>query len=81
MTLTRSCYTVTVSLSRYESLKDNTTSTRQQRYRQQIIEGQKKRLQVILGKDEAKNLEEICKSEGISKTDFVRRAINLWSKE
>lgn len=60
---------------------DKTTSTRQLRYRQQIAEGNKRRLQVILEKDEAIRLEKICVSEGISKTDFVRRAISLWLKE
>ena len=60
---------------------DKTASTRQLRYRQQISEGKKKRLQVILEKDDAIKLEKICVSEGISKTDFVRRAISLWPKE
>lgn len=55
-----------------------TIAERQQRYRQQIISGKKKRLQVILEKEEAEKLEKICETEGINKTDFVRRAIINW---
>jgi hypothetical protein len=60
---------------------DKTTSERQQRYRQQIASGDKSRLQVILEKVDAGKLEAICEAEGISKTDFVRLAINHWSEK
>jgi len=60
---------------------DKTTSERQQRYRQQITSGDKSRLQVILEREVAGKLEEICETEGISKTDFVRLAINHWGEK
>ena len=59
---------------------DKTITKRQQRYREQITNGTKKRLQVILGRDEAKRLDNICTDEGINKTEFIRRAIKEWSK-
>jgi outer membrane receptor for Fe3+-dicitrate len=58
---------------------DKTASQRQQKYREQIAKGKKKRLQVVIDWDEAERLNDICSSEGISKTDFVRRAIESWS--
>ncbi len=57
---------------------DKTSATRQQRYREQITKGEKKRLQLVINRDEAKKLDDICTSEGISKTDFLRRAIDSW---
>lgn len=57
---------------------DKTASERQQRYRQQISSGDKSRLQVILEREDASKLENICEAEGNSKTDFVRLAINHW---
>lgn len=60
---------------------DKTASERQQRYRRQISNGEKSRLQVILEKSDANKLEMICETEGISKTDFVRLAIKHWSKK
>jgi hypothetical protein len=57
---------------------DKTAKQRQQRFRQQIAKGEKKRLQVVIDRDEAKRLEDICTAEGISKTDFVRKAIASW---
>ena len=58
---------------------DKTASQRQQKYRKQILKGEKKRLQVVIERDEAERLDEICSTEGISKTDFIRKAINSWS--
>ncbi|MEW8640285.1 MAG: ribbon-helix-helix domain-containing protein [Candidatus Thiodiazotropha endolucinida] len=58
---------------------DKTSAARQQRYREQIAKGEKKRLQVVIDRDEAKKLDKICTAEGISKTDFIRRAIESWS--
>jgi len=60
---------------------DKTTSERQQRYRQQIASGDKSRLQVILEREEAGKLAKICEAEGISKTHFVRLAINHWGEK
>jgi len=59
---------------------DKTVAKRQQRYREQIVNGAKKRLQVILGKEEAKKLDNICTAEGINKTEFIRRAIKAWDR-
>lgn len=58
---------------------DKTVSQRQKKYREQITKGVKKRLQVVIDKEESEKLDEICSIEGISKTDFIRRAIGLWS--
>lgn len=58
---------------------DKTTNQRQQRFREQISRGDKKRLQIVIDRDEAKKLDAICTAEGISKTDFVRNAIKSWS--
>ena len=57
---------------------DKTASQRQQRYREQILKGEKKRLQVVIDRDVAERLDEICTIENISKTDFVSRAIKAW---
>lgn len=57
---------------------DKTVNERQQRYREQIAKGEKKRLQLIINWDEANKLDSICTTEGISKTDFLRRAIESW---
>jgi hypothetical protein len=54
---------------------DKTTTQRQQRYREQIAKGEKKRLQVVLDREEADKLNNICATEGISKTDFIRQCI------
>ncbi|ODS22873.1 hypothetical protein AB835_11775 [Candidatus Endobugula sertula] len=59
---------------------DKTVTQRQQRFREQIAKGEKKRLQVVISCDEAKKLDDICAKEGVSKTDFVRHAIESWSK-
>jgi len=59
---------------------DKTANERQQRYREQITKGDKKRLQLVINRDEATKLDKICTAEGISKTDFLRRAIESWSK-
>ncbi|MDY7024982.1 MAG: ribbon-helix-helix domain-containing protein [Pseudomonadota bacterium] len=59
---------------------DKTSAERQQRYRNQITKGDKKRLQVVLDRQDAETLDKICKTEGISKTDFVRKAIESWSQ-
>ena len=74
-------YAVTLIGQLIENLMDKTATERQQRYRKQISSGDKSRLQVILERDDAKKLEIICESECISKTDFVRLAINDWSKK
>jgi hypothetical protein len=58
---------------------DKTAAARQQRYREQIANGTKKRLQVVIGSEEARKLDEICTAEGINKTEFIRRAIESWS--
>ena len=58
---------------------DKTASQRQQKYREQIAKGEKKRLQVVINRDEAERLNDICSTEGISKTDFIRKAIEGWS--
>lgn len=58
---------------------DKTSAARQQRFREQIAKGEKKRLQIIINRDEAQRLDKICTAEGISKTDFIRRAIDSWS--
>jgi len=60
---------------------DKAVAKRQQRYREQIVKGVKKRLQIILGNDEAERLDSICISEGINKTEFIRRAIKEWGRE
>tara|TARA_R110002072_G_scaffold33030_11_gene100286 strand:- start:4821 stop:5021 length:201 start_codon:yes stop_codon:yes gene_type:complete len=54
---------------------DKTATQRQQRYREQIAKGEKKRLQVVLDREEAYKLGNICATEGISKTEFIKRAI------
>ena len=58
---------------------DKTSAERQQRYRERIAKGDKKRLQIVLDRDEAIKLDNICTAEGITKTDFIRRAIESWS--
>lgn len=58
---------------------DKTANQRQQKYREQIAKGDKKRLQVVIDRDEAERLDDICSTEGISKTDFIRKAIEGWS--
>jgi len=55
-----------------------TTSQRQKRFREQIAKGEKKRLQVVISRDEADKLDDICTKEGVSKTDFIRNAIQSW---
>ena len=57
---------------------DKTVDQRQRRFRAKIIRGEKKRVQVVIDRDQAKKLDDICAKEGISKTDFVRRAIESW---
>lgn len=57
---------------------DKTSAERQQRYRARISKGEKKRLQIVIDRADAQKLDEICTNEGISKTDFVRQAIDLW---
>lgn len=59
---------------------DKTATQRQQRYREQIAKGEKKRLQVVLDREEADKLDTICSSENLSKTDFIRQAIDDWYK-
>lgn len=59
---------------------DKTATQRQQRYREQIAKGEKKRLQVVLDREEAEKLDTICSSENLSKTDFIRQAIDDWYK-
>ncbi|WP_299973726.1 ribbon-helix-helix domain-containing protein [uncultured Pseudoteredinibacter sp.] len=54
---------------------DKTTSVRQQRYRKQIAKGDKKRLQVVIDREEAEKLDDICAIEGVSKTEFIKNAI------
>lgn len=58
---------------------DKTVGERQQRYREQITKGERKRLQFVISKDEANKLEKICTSERISKTDFLRNVIKSWA--
>ncbi len=58
---------------------DKTANQRQQKYREQISKGEKKRLQIVIDRDEAERLNDICSTEGISKTDFIRRAIDSWT--
>ena len=58
---------------------DKSSAKRQQRYRQQISAGKRKRLQVILDRNDADMLDKICSAEGFSKTEFIRRAIEQWS--
>ncbi|GAB2196294.1 ribbon-helix-helix domain-containing protein [Sessilibacter sp. MAH4] len=59
---------------------DKTATQRQQRYREQITKGEKKRLQVVLDREEADKLINICAAEGISKTEFIKRAISQHQK-
>ncbi|GAA6167306.1 ribbon-helix-helix domain-containing protein [Sessilibacter corallicola] len=54
---------------------DKTATQRQHRYREQIAKGEKKRLQVVLDREEADKLDTICATEGISKTEFIKQAI------
>lgn len=54
---------------------DKTATQRQHRYREQIAKGEKKRLQVVLDREEADKLDNICAAEGISKTEFIKQAI------
>lgn len=56
-------------------------SRRQQRYRQLITKGTKKRIQVVLDRNEAKKLDDICLIEGISNTEFIRRAIETSTRD
>ncbi|PSS73189.1 hypothetical protein AYI74_04240 [Shewanella algae] len=58
---------------------DKTVGERQQRYREQITKGERKRLQFVISKDEANKLEKICTLERISKTDFLRNVIKSWA--
>lgn len=60
---------------------DKTAAERQQRYREQISSGEKKRLQVVIDRVESRLLDDICSVEGISKTEFIRRAIHLWTEK
>ncbi len=73
-------YSVTSNSLQGVLIMDNTVAERQQRYREQIVKGAKKRLQVVLGRDEAKKLDNICTAEGINKTEFIRRAIKEWDR-
>jgi len=59
---------------------DKTAAVRQQRFREQILRGEKKRLQVVINQHEFEKLNYICKSVGISKTEFIRHAIKNWSE-
>ena len=54
---------------------DKTANKRQQRYREQIAKGEKKRLQLVIDRDDAEQLDKICSAQGISKTEFIRRSI------
>ena len=57
---------------------DKTTKQRQKRYREQITKGDKKRLKVVLNREEADKLDNICSAEGVSKTAFLSRLINQY---
>ena len=58
---------------------DKTVIERQRRYREQISQGKRKRLQIVLDASEADKLDEICASEGLNKTEFIRKAIKNWN--
>lgn len=60
---------------------DKTSSKRQERYREQISKGTRRRLQIVLDLNESERLDEICSLKGINKTQFVRHAIEEWSKK
>ena len=57
---------------------DKTATQRQQRYREQIAKGEKKRLQVVLDREEADKLDNICAAENLTKTQFIKRVINQY---
>lgn len=59
---------------------DKTSARRQQRYRKQIATGKRKRLQVILDRSDSDTLNKICSEEGVTKTEFISRAIEQWSE-
>ena len=54
---------------------DKTANKRQQRYREQIVKGDKRRLQFVIDRDDAEQLNKICLAQGINKTEFIRRPI------
>jgi hypothetical protein len=58
---------------------DKTAGQRQQKFREQIAKGEKKRLQFVIDRDDAEQLDKICSVENISKTEFIRRSIQSWS--
>ena len=58
-----------------------TSIERQKRYREHITRGERKRLQLVISREQANKLNEICTKKGISKTDFLRRAIDSWTDE
>lgn len=60
---------------------DKTITERQRRYRKQIVQGKRKRLQFVIDTDEAKKLDEICASEGLNKTEFLREVIRNWKTQ
>lgn len=72
-------YSVTIQPEYRVIIVDKTSGARQQRYREQISKGTKKRLQLVIDRDEAMKLDEICSAEGINKTEFIRRCIDQWS--
>jgi len=57
---------------------DKTATQRQHRYREQIAKGEKKRLQVVLDREEADKLDNICAAENLTKTEFIKRIINQY---
>ena len=59
-------------------IMDKTAGQRQQKFREQIAKGDKKRLQLVIDRDDAEQLDKICSAQGISKTDFLRRAISQY---
>jgi len=45
---------------------DKTANQKQQKCREQIAKGEKKRIQVVIDRNEAERLNDICSTEGIS---------------
>lgn len=58
---------------------DKTATQRQQRYREQIAKGEKKRLQVVLDREESDRLDKICAAENLTKTEFIKRIISQYT--
>lgn len=71
-------YSVTRTADIRVLIVDKTAGQRQQKFREQIAKGEKKRIQLVIDRDDAEQLDKICAAQGISKTDFLRRAISQY---